>query len=247
MRRPNFLLAMACLALGCSILAPRPPAARLYSLGSASATYASWAGEAANICDSEEHWLFEELSSTNQLLDGVLAHSSARGGTWADRELPLLEEAVRTLPPVLDALEWSLAALARCPLARRGLFPELLPRARTLVAEARAQLAEGSHILAFDKTSRRWESWDRERAQEQGQAKARCGAPSAPTIYFAYRDELGQVAWLFCDGAQVLSQHGGPYQFQPPPGLSPAQLGQLHPPEYFLAARIYSPIREGPR
>ncbi len=228
--------------LRCSLLGPEHPPLREVRIGPWSAVYRSYAGSRASLCDSEGSWLLEEMRSVDELLEAFLA--KARGGAWKDSELPLIEEAAAALGPVLEAHRQNLSAARGCAFSRTEYFPAMLDRSEARAKAAAAQLAELPGVISFAQHRLRYERWDRQRQGEELLAKAQCGGPSlsAPNaIYHAYRDDLGAVRWLFCDGAVVSSANGGPYQLE-----VAAEHAKLKEAEYFLAARMYAQVKASP-
>lgn len=204
-----------------------------YRLGEWKATVRLYSPPSA-VCDAEPQWLYDELEQLNGLLDAFLARASTRGGGWGDQHLPMLEQAVKTLPPVVAAHGSSLRALGSCPFAKSGLYPQLIERGLKLVQEAETELAKLPELMRFTRHRAAVERWEKDRAAKQQKAKEGCAKPS-PAIYFAYQDEYGTRFWLFCDGAVVHAAVDKTFAVDP--GGSPAQ-DPKRAPEYIREARF---------
>ncbi|MEW5740984.1 MAG: hypothetical protein AB1938_18835 [Myxococcota bacterium] len=188
-------------------------------LGEWRASYSTFPSPAA-VCDAEAPWLTEELQSVNALLDRFLAHSSTRGGAWTQAHLPLLEQAAKVLPPLLEAVGATLDALSTCALGTQGRFPELISRGVPLVKEARAEVGRLPELIRFVKHRVALDKWEKHRAEALDAARSTCqGAkPTEPTIFFAWEDEFAVRHWLFCDDSEVVAPPAKPWLHLPKAG-----------------------------
>ncbi|GMU61496.1 MAG: hypothetical protein AMXMBFR34_32590 [Myxococcaceae bacterium] len=185
-------------------------------LGDWRASYSTFPSPAA-VCDAEAPWLADELQSVNTLLDGFLA---MRGGAWTQGHLPLLEQAAKVLPPLLEAVGATLDALSRCPLGSQGRFPELIARGAPLVKEARQEVARLPELIRFVKHRVALDKWEKQRLEALEPARAACKGtkPGEPSVFFAWEDEFGTRHWLFCDGGEVLAPPAKTWLHQPKDG-----------------------------
>ncbi len=200
-----------------------------YRLGDWKATHRVYSPPSA-VCEAEPQWLYDELHTVNDLLDGFLARASTRGGGWSDAHLPMLEQAVKTLPAVVEAHAAALHALEKCPFATSGLYPQLLERGLKLVPEAQTELSKLPELMRFTRHRGAVERFEKDRAARQKKAKDGCAKPTA-TIYFSYQDEYRTRFWLFCDGAQVKAAADKTFEAE---GGDPKQM-----PAYIRAARFH--------
>jgi len=195
------------------------------------------------VCETEPTWLFDELTGVNDLLSNFLDRTPAHGATWSDEQIPLLEEASRTLPRVVQAHADNLALVSRCAYSELGAWPELVKRGHKLVGEARQQLGEAPQVLAFARKRQLLERWEKDRARDEESARAGCdardGGPS-PFIYFAWQDDLGRTYWLFCDGAEVTTPTTfGAAEWSPPPGVTKTTAAAGEEGSYLGAVKFY--------
>ncbi len=188
MRRLVLCVLWACVSTG--------PQQVTVAAGPWRATYRDWSG--VDVCETEPSWLREELDEANDVLERFTAH----GGAWRDDELPVLEEASRALPPLVEAHAKNLEALQHCPGEPHATAVE---RGLKLVAAARDGLDGASKLLRFSSHRRGIEAWRKSLETERDEARERCAADAGalPVIYFAFGDELAGTTWLFCDGAVV--------------------------------------------
>lgn len=202
-----------------------------YRLGDWKITYRAYA-PASTICEAEPQWLYDELEQVNGMLDAFLVHGTTRGGAWGDQHLPLLAQAVKTLPPLVAVHEANLGALERCAFSRSGLYPKLLERGLKLVKEAHLELDKMPELVRFARHRGEVERWDKDRAAKQERAKETCPPEAAkPIVYFAWQDEYGTRVWQFCDGVVVRAPVRKPFE------VEPAATKQA--PSYVQAARSY--------
>lgn len=214
MRAVRALLLIVALA-PCAALAEKSVEVRL---GEWRASYTTW-DSPSDVCDAQAQWLADELHSVNQLLDAFLAKGTTRNGAWKEDDLPLLEQAAKVLPAMVDAQEATLRALEKCELRRTGLFPKLLERGLALVKEAHSEVGRLPELVRFARHRVALERWEKDRLDRATKARESCnGASSADRIYFAWEDEFGARHWLFCDDGAVLAPPGKAWEHQPPEG-----------------------------
>ncbi|MBL8955002.1 MAG: hypothetical protein JNK82_29775 [Myxococcaceae bacterium] len=218
----------------CSCAASAPPAVTV-AAGPWRATYREWAG--LDVCETEPSWLREELDDVNE----VLERFTARGGTWRDDELPVLEAAMVALPPLVEAHARNVTALKRCP---GGAYAVAVERGEQLVAAARSGLDGAAKLVQFSKGRRNIEAWrksleaEREATRER---QCRADAGATPVIYYAFGDELAGTTWLFCDGGAVRAPLAGSLVLE----AGDERLRAT----YFELARVYPPgqVKHPPR
>ncbi len=207
-----------------------------FKLGEWKVTYRVYS-PSSGVCEAEPQWLYDELEQVNGLLDAFLVRGASRSGAWGDQQLPLLAEAARTLPALVESHEASLAALKGCSFSHSGLYPKLLVRGLQLVKEASAELARIPELIRFAKHRAEVERWEKQRAALQQSARETCKGKKGkvPAIYFAFQDELQTRVWMFCDGTEVRAPAGKPFEVQP------AQPNDgLESAAYIQAARFHS-------
>jgi hypothetical protein len=215
MRRVVGLLALCCATSG-------PPEHRVWA-GTWRAIWHDWSG--ADVCETEPSWLLEELTQVNE----VLERFTAKQGTWREDELPVLEEAVRGLDPVVDAHLKNIAAAARCPFAQTGVYRATLEKGASLANAARAELDSAPKLLAFVHHQQALERWRKSLVQRREAGRSSCAdAGTGPTVYFAWSDELEGTTYLYCDGAVVRAALTGAIELVATPESWPvAQLKSL--------------------
>ncbi len=241
----GLLSALVMVPLRCSLLGPPAPELHEYRLGRTTAYFRDYTNVSPRLCDDQPSWLLEELGSVDDLLTGLGAQG--RGGSgFKDSELPLLEEAAATLGPVIDAQRRTVAWARSCPFGRGDGMVDRLTRSEALAKLSADQLVQVSGAASFARQRLKYEQWDLKRQQEQQEAHQLCGkSVAANAVFHAYRDDLGQVRWLFCDGVVVSSLNGAPYQLESPGELAPAER-EKRAPEYFLAARMFASVAQPP-
>jgi hypothetical protein len=196
----------------CAAPAPgRVPSSSL-SFAGGHATWREWPSEAA-LCEAEPRFLLDELSSVNEVLRRFLV--KARGDTWNDERISLVEDAARELRPMMDRHRATLAAVARCPFAGSSAFPAVTERGRALLADTDALLDGAPAAIASARAERAKREWLARRGERQEQARQACPARLGKVVvYFAWVDE-GVTTWLFCDGANVVAEGGREPSFSP--------------------------------
>jgi hypothetical protein len=217
-----------------------------YSLGMARAEYRDYSGTRADLCDVEPRWLVDELSSVNGLLARFLASTkeatNPRSLQHAEH-LALLQEATRTLSPVIEIHRRNLAALSECDFRRTGAFPEIARRGTELLEGSKARLTEASAALAAAELLRAQQKWAEEAPAREAAAKE-TWCPRSPKLgqgelYFARQYPDGRTEWLFCDGVMVEEAAGGEPQLVTPEWLSSRERRRIQPQRYLDAAKAY--------
>jgi len=209
----------------CACASAGPPQVTV-AAGPWRATYRDWSG--VDVCETEPSWLREELDEAND----VLERFTSRGGAWRDDELPVLEDAMRALPGLVEAHAKNLEALRRCPGAPHAAAVE---RGLELVAAAGAGLDGAARLIRFSRQRRDIEAWRRSLEAEREAARERCAADAGAGagIYFAFGDELAGTTWLFCDGAAVNAPMTGGLRLDGGDEEAKAryfELSRVHPP-----------------
>lgn len=205
------LIFLLCLSLPAQVFAQKTVEVRL---GEWRASYSLYTSPGA-VCDAEPQWLADELDSVNTLLEGFLARGTTRNNAWQESALPLLQDAARVLPALLEAHDVTLKGLAGCELKKTRLFPALLERGQRLVKEARVEVGQLPALVKFTRHRVALERWESERVKSEAEARAKCGQGTAPVIYFAYEDEFGTRRWLFCDDSVVIAPPGKTWVREP--------------------------------
>lgn len=207
---------------------------QIYEFEHVRASYHDYARTGA--CEAERHWVFDELTSVNQLLQTFLERCGAREGA-DEKGLQLLRSVLPTLPAVVAAHAANLQAVALCPYAKEGLFPELLQKGNELVAQSNEYLSRAPALLAFGQTAEALVRWKEGLLARQEESKKACAKAPPRTVYFAWRDETLKTFWQFCDGAKVSSGETADLTFSPPDGATPEQQKALKGADYVFAAK----------
>lgn len=205
------LIFLLCVAAPAQVLAQKTVEVRL---GEWRASYSLYSSPGA-VCEAEPQWLADELDSVNALLDGFLAKGTTRNNAWKESQLPLLEEAARVLPALVDAHAATLTGLEGCELKKTRLFPALLERGQRLVKEARTEVGQLPELVRFTRHRVVLERWEADRMKAQATARETCKKSDKPVIYFAYEDEFGTRRWLFCDDSLVIAPAGKTWEREP--------------------------------
>jgi hypothetical protein len=245
MSASRILLVGLCFTLG-ACAGQQVAQLRHYSLGMARAEYRDYAGARADLCDVEPRWLADELSSVNGLLARFLASTqeAANPQSFQHAEhLELLQEATRTLGPVMDVHRQNLAALSECGFHQTGAFPDIAQRGTDLLERSKARLAESSSVLAAVELQKAQQRWVEETPVREAAAKE-TWCPSKPKLgqgelYFARQYPNGRTEWLFCDGVMVEEAAGGEPQLVTPEWLSSRERRRIQPQRYLEAAKAY--------
>jgi hypothetical protein len=212
----------------------------------ARAEYRDYTGARDDLCDVEPRWLVDELSSVNGLLARFLASTKEAVNPQAlqhAEHLALLQEATRTLGPVMEIHRKNLEALSECGFRKTGAFPDIAQRGTELLERSKARLADASTALAAAELLKAQQRWAEEApAREAAARETWCPArpkPGQGELYFARQYPNGRTEWLFCDGAMVEEAAGGEPRFVPPEWLSSRERRRLQPQRYLEAAKAW--------
>lgn len=245
MSAPRIVLVGLGLVLGACAGKQSAPLQR-YSLGMARAEYRDYAGARADLCDVEPRWLVDELSSVNGLLSRFLANTKEAVNPQSPQHaehLELLQEAMRSLEPVMEIHRKNLAALGECGFHRTGAFPDITRRGLELLENSKARLAEASTALAAAELQKAQQRWLEEAPVREAAARETwCAANTKPgqgELYFARQYPNGRIEWLFCDGVMVEALPGAEPQLIPPDWLSRRDRRRIQPQRYLEAAKAY--------
>ena len=236
--RQYFTMAVAVLAGAACTPAAKPPPVTGYGLASSRANYRAYSKQ-TTLCAAEPRWLFDELASVNNLLDRFLDDTLIRkDGTFSDMQILKLEEAVKTLPAVLDSHEKNLALLDGCAFATQRGFPILAKKGKVYARDARRRLEDAPAQVARVKQQKALAEWKDRVGREKVTLSLGCPRRSrTPIVYFAWQDEQGLTTWLFCDGSRVVSERGSDPAFEAPQSLTARQLRRLKASRYLSAAK----------
>lgn len=231
--------------LGACAARQAPPVQR-YALGMARAEYRDYAGAKASPCDAEPRWLSDELTAVNGLLSRFLKGTEKAATPDAlehPAHLELLQEALRTLPPVLAVHRGNLTALQGCGFRRSGAFPEIAQRGTALVKEAQSRLDDAPQALAAAQLREARQKWRDEAPEREAAARGTwCSKDpqvGQPDLYYARQLPEGRTEWLFCDGHRVEQSPGGEPTLQSPEGLTRRERRRVQPQRYLDAASSY--------
>jgi hypothetical protein len=245
MSAPRNILVGLIIVLGACAAKQEAPLQR-YSLGMGRAEYRDYAGTRADLCDVEPRWLAEELSSVNGLLARFLASTQEAANPKAlqhAEHLALLQEATRSLSPVMEIHRKNLAALSECGFKRTGAFPDIVERGAELLGLSKARLANSAAALAAAELLKAQQKWAEEAPAREAAAKEtwcpRTAKPGQGELYFARQYPNGRMEWLFCDGVMVEVVDGGEPQLVTPEWLSSRERRRIQPQRYLDAAKAY--------
>jgi hypothetical protein len=243
MSTSRLLLVGLCALLG-ACAARKPAELRSYSLGMARAEYRDYAG--STLCDAEPRWLVDELSSVNGLLARFLSSTEEAAKPESpqhEQHLTLLQEATRTLPPVMESHRRNLATLSDCGFHRTGAFPEIARRGSELLGLAKSRLDEAPAVLAVLALREAQRKWQEEAPAREAAAKQTWCTPNSKVggadLYFAREYPNGRIEWLFCDGLSVEAPPGGEPQVITPEWISRRDRRRIQPQRYLDAAKAY--------
>lgn len=245
MSAPRILLVGLSVGLGACAGGKVAPL-QTYSLGMARAEYRDYAGARSSLCDTEPRWLADELSSVNGLLARFLSsteEATKPGSLHHSEHLALLQEANRTLVPVMEIHRRNLAELSECGFHRTGAFPEIARRGTELLAQTKARLTEAPAALAAAELRVAQQKWLEEAPAREAAAK-QTWCTAHPTVgsadlYFARQYPDGRTEWLFCDGLSVEAPAGGEPQLITPEWISRRDRRRIQPQRYLDAAKAY--------
>ncbi|NMO20881.1 hypothetical protein HPC49_36695 [Pyxidicoccus fallax] len=226
---------------------PAPPV-KSYTLGMSRADYRDYAGARANPCDAEPRWLSDELTAVNSLLSRFLRETENAARPEApehEQHVALLQEAMKTLPPVLAVHRGTLAKLPECGFRRSGAFPEIARRGAELVEAAGTRLTDAPRTLAAAQRKEAVRKWKEEGPAREASARGNW-CPEKPQVgqavaYYVRMDADGRTVAHFCDGHRVEQVSGGEPQLIEPEGLSRAMRRRVQPKAYLDAAANFPP------
>ncbi|WP_240359146.1 hypothetical protein [Pyxidicoccus trucidator] len=229
-------------ALGACAARPAPPVQR-YVLGMSRAEYRDYRETKASPCDAEPRWLADELTTVNGLLSRFLRETEQLPAVDAPEHasrLALLQEATRTLPPLLEVHRGTLRSLEECGFRRSGAFPEISQRGVELVEATRARLAQAPAALEAAALHEARRQWKEEAPNREASARG-TWCPAAPKVgqpdvYYARQEADGRIEWRFCDGHRVERAAGGEPQLIEPEGLTRRERRLIQPRRYLEAA-----------
>ncbi|MFB1479899.1 hypothetical protein [Corallococcus sp. RDP092CA] len=241
------LLGLGAVFGGCA--AKQPPPVQHYALGMSRAEYRDYTGAKASPCDAEPRWFQDELTAVNGLLARFVKETEQALDPEAlehAKHLALLEEGLRTLPPVLKVHEDNLRALKDCGFRRSGAFPDLAQRGAELLTEARGRMALAPQIQAAAALRQAQKQWREQGAEREAKAKDTwCPKPpkvGQPDLFFARQSpEGGRIEWFFCDGHVVEKSGDAEPTLLSPEGLSKWERRRIQPKKYLDAALAYPP------
>ncbi|WP_244239517.1 hypothetical protein [Corallococcus carmarthensis] len=238
------LLGLGAVFGGCA--AKQAPPVQHYALGMSRAEYRDYAGAKASPCDAEPRWFQDELTAVNGLLARFIKETEQALDPKAlehPKQLALLEEGLRTLPPVLKVHEANLRALSSCGFRRSGAFPDLAQRGAALLTESKERMALGPQIQAAAALREAQKQWREQGPAREAKAKETwCPKPSKvgqPDLYFARQSPEGRTEWFFCDGHVVEKSGDAEPALLSPEGLSKADRRRVQAKKYLEAAQAY--------
>lgn len=238
------LLGLGAVLGGCA--GKQAPPVQHYTLGMSRAEYRDYTASKASPCDAEPRWFSDELTAVNSLLARFVReteHAQDPKSPDQPQHLTLLEEGLRTLPPVLKVHEGNLRALQTCDFRRTGAFPDLAKLGAERVKEARGRLALGPQVQAAAALREAQKQWREQAPAREEKARGTwCSkAPQVgqPDLYFARQSPDGHTEWLFCDGHVVDKTGDAEPTLLSPQGLSKAERRKVQPKKYLDAARGY--------
>jgi hypothetical protein len=245
MSAPRIVLVGLSVLLG-ACAGRQAPSLQRYTLGMGRAEYRDYSGARADLCDSEPRWLADELSSVNGLLSRFLSSTEEATKPQAlhhAEHLALLQEATRSLGPVMEIHRQNLAALRECGFQGTGAFPDIALRGAELLERAKARLADSSGALAAAELQRAQQAWAEEAPAREATAR-RTWCASSPKLgnadlYFARQYPNGRTEWLFCDGLMVEEAAGGTPQLITPEWINRKERRRIQPQRYLDAAKNY--------
>ncbi|MGV3622409.1 MAG: hypothetical protein ACO1OB_16445 [Archangium sp.] len=163
------------------------------------------------VCEAEAQWLAEELRSVNSLLEGFLSN----GTTFSEAQLPMLEQAGRQLPKLVEVHDASLTALSKCPLGKTPQFQSILEKGTALVTRAKVDVPRLPELARFTRHRVKLDTWEKQRDAQRDAARSSC-SPTKSEPFFAQEDEFGLRTFEFCDGGMVAAPPGtAPWHYTP--------------------------------
>jgi hypothetical protein len=169
-------------------------------------------------CDVEPRTITDDARSASAMLSAFLDKTGASPrGAWSAEQLALYEAAQRELPPLLDANGVVLRNVSGCAFTEADGARAALAQLSPLVAQARKRLEEASEAIPVIKAGVAIAAWKAALPEAVNDARGQwCTPKPKPDIFYAYEDEAGVTAWLFCDGARVTAAPGAKPEFRDP-------------------------------
>lgn len=199
-----------------------------------------------NPCDVDGAEVARELESVNALM-GHFLDQTAPGGEapWTQQQLEDGKRAKDLVGPAVDAADNDIQALSsRCPYLEPALrLQDVQKRGRERILSVRQRLQELPGQIAAQQRRTDVASWKAAQGEAIQQAHDTWCPPKPrpgkmPDIYYAAQDENGRTAWLFCDGAKILTREGAAPQFVAPSGR------RHHSERAYLSAANHFPPEE---
>lgn len=168
---------------------------------------------ASAACEAEPQWLAEELRSVNSLLEAFLSN----GTTFSEAQLPMLEQAGKQLPKLVQVHEATLNALSSCSMGKTPQFQNILEKGSALVTRAKVDVPRLPELAKFTRHRVKLDKWEKQRDAQRDAARSGCDAKGEPKIFFAQEDEFGTRLFEFCDSGIVTAPPGSaPWNYTPP-------------------------------
>jgi hypothetical protein len=169
-------------------------------------------------CDVEPRTITDDARSASALISAFLDKTSTSPrGTWSAEQLALYEAALRELPALLDANGVVLRNVSDCAFTEADGARAALAQLSPLVPLARKRLDEATEAIPVIKAGLAIAAWKTALPEAINEARSQwCTPKPKPDIFYAYEDEAGVTAWLFCDGARVTATPGSKPEFRDP-------------------------------
>lgn len=239
-RTVGFTLLIGFAVTGCATSRQKPPPLQSYELGIWRASYRDYEAAKQSICSAEPRWLQDEISAVNGVLNRWLERTNhGFDAEWPTADMDLLVKGANTLPAVIEVHEKNLNAMQNCRFGDDRGFPAMIKWGRDYVERARARIQEAPAIREFVVAKTALELWRTERPRREIVAKNRCPdrvRAGSAQIYYAWETEDGQMRYLFCDGARVVTK-AGTLEFEAPTGLSRREKRRVKARNYLQAAQ----------
>jgi hypothetical protein len=197
-------------------------------------------------CDVPGEQIASQLESDNALISAFLEKTNLpKTGTWTQAQIDEAKRAQEVVTPVVDAADNSIQALSsHCPFLPPAIrLQDAQKRGRDLIFPARQRLMEIPKQIAKQQHALDVAKWKEAQTAAIQQAHDTWCPPKPrprkmPDIYYAAQDENGRTAWLFCDGAKVITSEGGAPEYIPAPGR------RYHRPAAYLSSATNFPTDE---
>lgn len=245
------LVFAACFTLvGCTKKRVTPPPGAEAKLQGMTASYRVKWGYTSP-CDVEPRTITDDARSASAMLSAFLEQTSASPrGVWSEEQLALYEAAQRELPPLLDANGVVLRNVSDCAFTEADGARAALLQLKGLVPLARKRLEEAPEAIPVIKTALAVAAWKTALPKAVDDAKGQwCTPKPKPDIFYAYEDEAGATAWLFCDGAKVVATPGSKPEFREPEAAAKKPAKKLDGKKYLETAASYpgSEVQRAPK